>query len=148
MPDSYSLDAGRAGVRPALDDPASLDRLAKYLRNMDQVIVSCPEHERGKWSQLLKGAGIHAEVVSPLAREIGALEIKHYRRPDIFTLVVSTGKMRLRDRALKRAFDLGASALALNNLEKLYLCLRDLGAVEASATRSRQCTLAMSAQNL
>lgn len=113
LPDSYSLDAGRAGVRPALDDPASLDRLAKYLRNMDQVIVSCPENERGKWSQVLKGAGIHAEVVSPLAREIGALEIKHYRRPDIFTLVVSTGKMRLRDRALKRAFDLGASALAL-----------------------------------
>lgn len=121
LSDSYSLDASRAGIRPALDDPASLDRLAKYLRNMDQVIVSCPEGERGKWSQVLKGAGIHAEVVSPLAREIGALEIKHYRRSDIFTLVVSTGKMRLRDRALKRVFDLGASALALLALSPLLV---------------------------
>ena len=121
IPNTYSVNAEQAGIQPTLDDPASLDRLAKYLRNMDQVIVSCPESDRGKWSQVLKGAGIHAEVVSPLAREIGALEIRHYRRPDIFTLVVSTGKMRLRDRALKRVFDIVVSALALLLLSPLLL---------------------------
>jgi len=113
IPDVYRVDAARAGIEPKLDDPASLDRIAKYLRHMDQVIVSCPEADRGKWSQVLKGAGIHAEVVSPLAREIGALEIKHYRGADLFTLVVSTGKMRLRDRALKRCFDVAVSACSL-----------------------------------
>ncbi len=121
LPDAFKVDADRAGIQPTLDDPASLDRLAKYLRNMDQVIVSCPESGRGKWSQVLKGAGIHAEVVSPLAREIGALEIRHYRRADLFTLVVSTGKMRLRDRALKRCFDIIVSATALLVLTPLLM---------------------------
>ncbi len=116
---TYRIEAGLAGIAPTLDDPISLDRLAKYLRHMDQVIVSCPEMDRAKWSQVLKGAGIHAEVVSPLAREIGALEIKHYRGADLFTLVVSTGKMRLRDRALKRCFDIAVSALALIVLSPL-----------------------------
>lgn len=109
----HVVDARRHGLYPGLDDPAALDRLAQYLRHMDEVFVSCPEGERAAWSQVLKCAGVHAEVVSPIAREIGALGIRHYPRADFSTLLISTGAMRMRDRALKRTFDIAVSASAL-----------------------------------
>ena len=123
LPGGFAVDADRAGLKPTLDDPAALDRLARYLRNMDQVFVSCPETERNAWSQVLKGAGIHAEVVSPFAREIGALGIRDYREQGFATLVVSTGKMRLRDRALKRLFDVGVSVVAMALLSPLLILI-------------------------
>ena len=121
LPDAYRIDASAHGLEPHFDDPAALNRLASFMRNMDQVLVSCPEDMRSRWSQVLKGAGIHAEVVSPIAREIGALGIRHYGKFEFSTLIVSTGTLRLRDRILKRAFDLVVSALALMLLSPLML---------------------------
>lgn len=121
LPGMFTVDAAQHGLLPRLDDPRSLHRLAKYLRNMDEVMVSCPEGERAAWSQVLKGAGIHAEVVSPIAREIGALGIRHYADQNFSTLLISTGTLRLRDRALKRAFDIGFSLLALLVLAPLLM---------------------------
>lgn len=113
LPSAHRIEAREHGLVPNLDDPAALDRLAKYLRNMDEVLVSCPEGDRAAWSQVLKGAGIHAEVISPIAREIGALAIRHYGKADFSTLVVSVGTLRARDRVLKRLFDLAVSLAAL-----------------------------------
>lgn len=113
MPGLYTVDAAKHGLSPRLDDPRSLHRLARYLRNMDEVWVTCPEGQRAAWSQVLKGAGIHAEVVSPIAREIGALGIRHYADGNFSTLLISTGALRMRDRALKRLFDIVFSLVAL-----------------------------------
>ncbi len=121
LPGLFTVDAGIHGLIPQMDDPEALHRLAKYLRNMDEVLVSCPETDRAAWSQVLKGAGIHAEVVSPLAREIGALGIRHYGKADFSTLVISTGTLRMRDRALKRVFDVVVSLAALAVLSPVLL---------------------------
>ena len=121
LPGLYRVDAREHGLRPALDDPQSLHRLARYLVNMDQVYVSCPEGQRAAWSQVLKGAGIHAEVVSPVARDLGALGIRHYPGEDFSTLLISTGALRLRDRAVKRGFDIAVSCAALAVLSPLLL---------------------------
>ena len=121
LPGMLTVDAAQHGLFPRLDEPRSLHRLAKYLRNMDEILVSCPEGERAAWSQVLKGAGVHAEVVSPMALEIGALGIRHYAESNFSTLVISTGTLRLRDRALKRLFDISFSLLALALLSPLLL---------------------------
>jgi hypothetical protein len=121
LPGLHTIDAAEHGILPRLDDPRSLHRLAKYLRNMDEVMVSCPEGERAAWSQVLKGAGIHAEVVSPMAQEIGALGIRHYGEGNFSTLLISTGALRMRDRALKRLFDIGLSVAGLIVLSPLLL---------------------------
>jgi len=121
LPGMFTIDAAQHGLAPQLDDPRSLHRLAKYLRNMDEVMVSCPEGERAAWSQVLKGAGVHAEVVSPIARDIGALGIRHYAESNFSTLLISTGALRLRDRVLKRSFDISFSLLALVVLSPLLL---------------------------
>ena len=121
LPGLHTIDAAEQGISPRLDDPDSLHRLAKYLRNMDEVLVSCPEGERAAWSHVLKGAGVHAEVVSPIAQEIGALGIRNYGEGNFSTLVISTGTLRMRDRALKRLFDIVFSLAALLVLSPLLL---------------------------
>ena len=121
MSEVYTVDAREHGLVPTLDDPASLNRLAKYLLNMDEVLVSCSESERAAWSQVLKGAGVHSEIVSTMARDIGALGIRHYPSRDFSTLLISTGALRVRDRVLKRLFDLAVSIAALAVLSPVML---------------------------
>ena len=110
---AHIIDAKACGLLPVLDDPAALNRLAKYVRNMDEVLVSCPDDMRRDWSHVLRGASVHGEVVSEFALEVGAIGIRHYQDEAFSTLLISRGALRVRDRALKRLFDIGVSGLAL-----------------------------------
>jgi hypothetical protein len=102
----YRVNAAQHGLRPDVDDPIALDRLSKYLANMDTVIVSCGQDERLAWSEVLRGSGIHGEVISEFAAEIGALAIVRHEAANVTALVVSRGHLGLRQRGTKRAFDL------------------------------------------
>jgi len=126
IPHAYHIDAHQHGLWASLEDPHALDRLAQYLRNMDQVIVSCPLNERLAWAQVLKGSGVHGEVTSDLAREIGAMGVVHHNQAGISTLLVATGPLGLRARATKRIFDIAASATALFLLLPLLLVVAAL----------------------
>jgi hypothetical protein len=121
IPFAYHVDATQHGLSPDLDDPLALDRLSKYLRNMDEVIVSAQETERARWSQVLKGTGIHGEVVHQLSRELGAIGVVHHEEAGISALKVSTGKLGMRARAAKRIFDLAVALCALIVLSPLLL---------------------------
>lgn len=94
----YNLD-------PASHDPFMLDRLGKLLRNQDKVVVSCPRERREGWALLLKSAGVYGEIVNEPAHTLGAVGLHRYETLDRTTLVVSTGPLGLRDRILKRGFD-------------------------------------------
>ncbi len=119
--DAYRIDAAAHGLVPSLEDPHALDRLSRYLRNMDQVIVNCPLDQRGDWAKVLKGSGVHGEVTSELVREIGALGVLHRHDSDVSTLLVSTGPLGIRARITKRAFDLAVAGGALVVLSPLLL---------------------------
>lgn len=126
IPHAYHVDAAEHGLSASLEDPHALDRLAQYLRNMDQVVVSCPLDERLGWAQVLKGSGVHGEVTSDLAREIGAIGVVHHNAADISTLLVATGPLGMRSRATKRIFDIAASVSALVLLSPLLLIVAAL----------------------
>jgi lipopolysaccharide/colanic/teichoic acid biosynthesis glycosyltransferase len=96
---------------PSLEDPHALDRLSRYLVNMDEVIVNCPLEQRGDWAKALKGSGVHGEVTSELVRDIGVLGVIH--REEASTLLVSTGPLGIRARITKRLFDLAFASAAL-----------------------------------
>lgn len=113
IPHVYRVSSREHALRPDLEDPVMLDRLSRYLRNMDQVIVSCEPADRIAWSEVLKGSGIHGEVISDYAREIGALGIVRHREANVYGLLVSTGQLAMRARITKRLFDLTASAAGL-----------------------------------
>jgi exopolysaccharide biosynthesis polyprenyl glycosylphosphotransferase len=113
VPHAYRIDAAEHGLVPSLEDPHALDRLSRYLQNMDEVIVNCPLDQRGDWAKALKGSGVHGEVTSELVRELGVLGVIHRDDAGISTLLVSTGPLGVRARITKRLFDLSASLGAL-----------------------------------
>ncbi|MEM1053462.1 MAG: exopolysaccharide biosynthesis polyprenyl glycosylphosphotransferase [Pseudomonadota bacterium] len=108
----YALD-------PISHDPFMFDRLGKLLQNQDKVVVSTPRERRAQWAFLLKSAGVHGEIVSQPAHELGALGVQHYEAQDRTTLVVSNGPLKLRSRISKRLFDViivGGALIALSPL--------------------------------
>lgn len=119
IPHAVRVDAQEHDLRPVLDDPHALDRLARYFRNMDQVVVNCPLEQRAAWAQVLKGSGVHGEVTSHVEPAIGALGLEH--RGELVTLLVSTGPLGMRARASKRLFDIGVSLLGLIVLAPVLL---------------------------
>lgn len=121
LPFAYHVEAEEHGLKPDISDPVSLDRLAKYLCNMDEVIVSCEEGHRMEWAQVLKGSGRHGEIISEYTRQIGALGVIHHDKADVSALLVSSGHLGIRARALKRIFDVAVSLAALIALAPLML---------------------------
>jgi exopolysaccharide biosynthesis polyprenyl glycosylphosphotransferase len=113
LKDTYRVNAAEMGLRPSLDDPLALDLFARCVRNMDQVVVSCAPERRRSWAMVLKGCGIQGEVLFDYLQEIGALGVVHREDIGISTLLVSTGPLGLRSRAIKRLLDVGTSLAAL-----------------------------------
>lgn len=121
LPHSYRINAIERGLSPSLDNPHQLNRLATYFRNMDEVIVSCPLEQRMAWAHVLKASGVHGEVTSGLAREIGALGVVHHDQAGVSTLLVALGPLGIRGRVTKRLFDILVSAAALVLLAPVLL---------------------------
>ena len=119
----YRVNADEHGLTPDVEDPGALDRLSKYLRNMDMVIVSCRPEDRLAWAEVLKGSGIHGEVISDFAQELGAMSIVRHEKAGVTSLVVSSGQLGIRARITKRLFDVSVSAVGLIVLSPvLILC--------------------------
>ncbi|MDE1468264.1 exopolysaccharide biosynthesis polyprenyl glycosylphosphotransferase [Aurantiacibacter sp. D1-12] len=123
LPHAIHVDAAEHGLTANRENPQSLDRLSKYLRHMDEVIVSCTAEDRAAWSDVLKGTGLHGEVIHQLSREIGAIGVVHHDAADISSLKVSTGQLGIRARAFKRIFDVAVSSAVLVVLSPLMLCV-------------------------
>ena len=110
---AYRVSAADHGLAPSLDDPHALDRLSRYVANMDQVLVTCPAEKRVAWAMALKGTGVHAEVTSDFMNEIGALGVVRREEIGLTTLIVATGPLGMRARFMKRGFDVSVSLAAL-----------------------------------
>lgn len=91
--------------------PDDYDRLAQVIAGFDRVIVECRADRRGDWSHVLKGMNVHAEVVAPELSGLRPLGIGSFA--DDQTLVIARGPLALRDRILKRLFDLAFSGIAV-----------------------------------
>nr|WP_237392324.1 sugar transferase [Aurantiacibacter rhizosphaerae] len=113
LPFAYHIDAETHGLSPDMNDPTQLDRFAKYLCNMDEVIISCEDSARLMWAEMLKGSGRHGEIISEFTRAIGALGVVHHDDANVSGLLVSTGRLGMRSRVLKRLFDIALSSVAL-----------------------------------
>lgn len=120
-PGWFALDAAAADLRPNLHDPMMLDRLARHLRGVDRVVVACRPASERTWSMLLKGVGIAGEIVSSEFDQVGAIAIGRIGRRS--TLVVATGPLSLRNRLIKRTFDLGFAVPALIALLPVFLLI-------------------------
>ncbi|WP_232495088.1 sugar transferase [Novosphingobium kaempferiae] len=111
------ISAAAMGLRPNLNDPNALDRVGLVLRNIDRVVVSCPAGRRAEWAMMLKGANVDGEVLDDEVARLGAQGARVVGKHGL--LMVSAGPLGLRDRAMKRLFDVafaGGAILALSPL--------------------------------
>ncbi|TVV69769.1 exopolysaccharide biosynthesis polyprenyl glycosylphosphotransferase [Sphingomonas solaris] len=113
------IDAAANGLRPDLRDPMMLDRLAKRIRGIDRVVIACRAEAQRPWAMLLKGANIQGEIVTTEFDAVGAIGIRELGGRT--TLLVASGPLSLRNRMVKRAFDLLFAVPALILLAPMLL---------------------------
>ena len=120
VPRTYQvIDTAVADLRPNIRDPMMLDRLARHLRHADRVIIACRPAVEREWAMLLKGVGIHGEIVATEFDEVGAIGVGAFEGRS--TLVVATGPLSTRNRIIKRVFDLTFAVPALIVLLPVFL---------------------------
>lgn len=119
MDHAYQIDIADHQITADANDPANLDRIGRYLENMDRVIVNCPPEERDLWAPLLRAAGVEGEFVSADLRRLGALKIRN--EPGFTGIVVSAQPLGTEARVIKRVVDVIVSTIGLLVLAPLML---------------------------
>lgn len=119
IPHAFHIDAQEHHLSPDLGDPHMMDRLGLYMLNMDRVLVTCPPDRRTAWALVFKSANVSGEIVDPEVRHLGVIGARRER--DYGALIVASGPLGLRARALKRALDLTMAGSALLALAPLLL---------------------------
>jgi exopolysaccharide biosynthesis polyprenyl glycosylphosphotransferase len=112
------IDAQHEGLRPVLDEPAMLQRIAALLSGCELVIVACPPERRSAWSRVLAGANVDVEMLMPELDHVGAIGVRQHG--DSTSLLVGVGPLGLRQRAFKRLFDIVVTSCTLLLLLPLF----------------------------
>lgn len=118
-PHDIVLDATTLGFDPATDDPLQFHALAKVVAHADRVLVACRDEHAATWAHVLKSMAVDGEIIAPDVDRIGVIGISHHAGHR--TLVVSAGPLHLRDRTVKRAFDIVMAGLGLVILSPVLL---------------------------
>lgn len=116
-----TIYAERAGLDLHNNDPLLFHRLSHLLKNCDRVVVACPPERRAHWSDVLKSTAVDVEILMPELTQVGATRLSSHQGQT--TLLVSSGPLSLRDRALKRGVDLLIGGFALLALAPLMVGL-------------------------
>lgn len=115
------LDVADVGISPDISDPLMLHRFSQRVTGADRVVVHCPVERRENWSLYLKSVDCAGELLVP---ELHNLQIVH---PDSFSglvgIRVSTGSLDIRNRLLKRTFDLAITVPAIVLLSPLLVLI-------------------------
>lgn len=119
--DGPTIRTDALDLHPTNDDPLMLDRLGRLIEKCDRVVLACRADRRRIWARMLRGAGVDVEVLAPELEEIGVVNARTFQgRP---TLLVSTKPLGLRDRTIKRTFDIVIAFVALVALAPLLLAV-------------------------
>ena len=117
--DAIRIDAAELGLVPDIDDPDALDRIGRTLLNMDRVIVSCPFEDRGAWAHVLRAAGVRGEIITDRLNELKPIGLSV--EDGWHALQVSVGPLGMRQRVIKRCFDLALALAGVILLAPLML---------------------------
>lgn len=120
-PNSVVINAAQLGFDPRTDDPVHYHQLAKLIAHADRVLIASRDDHVVAWAHVLKSMAVDGEIIAPDVDRIGMIGTGFYS--DRRTIVVSAGPLHLRDRIMKRAFDLVASSLALLVLSPLLIAV-------------------------
>lgn len=116
-PDSHLADADLHNLRPDLNDPQMLNRLGRWMRSFDRVVIACPPDRRHAWTIVLQGASVQGEIMLTDADASGAIGLGRCMGHD--THIVSKGPLSMSSRVQKRVFDLALTVPAIIVLSPL-----------------------------
>src|SRR4051794_38851072 len=110
-PSGTVLYAETEGLTPYANDPELADRVGLLLGGSDRIVLSCSPERRGLWLKMLKGVGVDVEVLTPELDTLGGLGFRNTENGS--AVLIAAGPLGLRDRIVKRAFDLALAILLL-----------------------------------
>lgn len=128
VPHAHHIDAREHHLAPDLSDPHMMDRLGLYMMNMDRVMVSCPRESRAAWALVFKSANVSGEIVEPEVNNLGVIGARRER--GYGALIVASGPLGFRARAIKRGLDLALAGGALLALSPLLILVAALVKLE------------------
>lgn len=111
VPHAYHIDANEHHLAPDLSDPHMMDRLGLYMMNMDRVMVTCPGDRRSAWALIFKSANVSGEIIEPEVHNLGVIGARRER--GYGALIVASGPLGLRARAIKRGLDVALAGSAV-----------------------------------
>lgn len=98
--------------RPLESDPNFLNELSLSVAGADRIVLSfLADTERQEWARLLGKIGLETELIEPSLIDLHPFGIRYFDSKP--TLVVHKGPLTLRNRAMKRVFDLLLVLLAV-----------------------------------
>ncbi|WP_288413732.1 exopolysaccharide biosynthesis polyprenyl glycosylphosphotransferase [uncultured Sphingomonas sp.] len=113
------ISAEQIGFDPRTSDPYHYHLFAAAVREADRLIVACSQARYPLWSAVLKSLSVDGEILTDEHDSLGILGIDSYN--DRQTLVVSVEPLHLRQRIVKRMFDIAFSSAALLLLSPLLI---------------------------
>jgi len=105
------IDMADFGIRPEITDPLMLHRFSQIVGGADRVTVSCAVEDRERWSLYLKSVDCDGELLIPELHNVEPLGDSSGL--GLAGVRVSLGRMNMRNRLVKRAFDITIAAGAL-----------------------------------
>lgn len=93
-----------AGIKPDVNDPYMLHRLATILSKYERVVVRCSPDKQADWSLLLRGANVTGEILVAGFGDVGVIGLQKFKGRT--TLLVAEGPLSYTNMAKKRALDL------------------------------------------
>ena len=98
-----------------------LERIGALLAGSELVTVACLPERRSAWSRVLAGANVDVEMLMPELDHVGAIGLR--RHGECTSLLVGCGPLGIRQRAIKRLFDISFSGIALILATPLFLLI-------------------------
>lgn len=110
-PDGMLFDAALHNLYPDLNDPQMLNRIGRWMRSFDRVVIACPPERRHAWSIVLQGAAVQGEILLTDSAQSTAIGLGKCLGHD--THIVSKGPLSMASRFQKRMFDLALTVPAI-----------------------------------
>ena len=103
------------------DEPSGYHELAQMIGAADRAVVRCPPDRRTRWSHVLQGMNVHAEIVASELASTTILGIGQCGKD--LTFVVASGPLGLSDRMIKRIFDISFAGGAILVLLPIFVLI-------------------------
>ena len=113
------VNVSHIDIAKALDHPDQLQEISQLVHGMDRVVVACSRKHRKAWTKVLRSLDTQGEIYDPKLNDLGIVGTADLQGSRTF--VVSPTALNLRQRIVKRLFDIVVASVAILLLSPVLL---------------------------